>query len=573
MRYGWCAVVLVAVSVSLHAAEIPFRTPTYTVVARALPLREALEHFAVAQGVSVMLSQQVQGVVNGDFKEMEAAAFLEQICALHHLTWYYDGSTLFFYTAHEVLNTLMELRSITAADVGAMLADLGVADTRFPIKTTGDGRLLLVNGPPRYVQLVRDLVEKADQLREQRAFCEVETRLFPITHTWADDVQLNTASPEGGNTQIKGVATLLADLIAATEVATRDRCVTNAPPSEIDRAERAFRPIIKADNRLNAVVVRDAVSRMPMYERLIRQLDVAQPLVEIGVTVLELSHEDALDWELEIRAKAARGSWSGAAGQAVSNLTAPDGLSGRGFSGAFSYIGDTFSVESSITALQEKGKARGISRSSLLTLNNMSAEITDTQSYHVRIVGDKLATLEAVSVGTQLRIKPRIVPSAVAGGEPQIWLTMELEDGGFEAMVIDSMPMSRESTLATQAAVKEGESLLLAGYLRDLQAKKTWGIPWLRDLKWIGWIFGGESQSETTVQRMFILTPRIIDLDDPEVVRHQAEHQRDLTLERQLSGDAVEDFHTADALDADVETAAEANVAAKADKQPRENEE
>jgi type III secretion protein C len=323
-------------------------------------------------------------------------------------------------------------------------------------------------------------------------------------------VQLNTAGPEGSSTAIKGVATLLSELVAMVEDGIREQTATNATAEVSASATPRVVPIIKADNRLNAVVVRDVVTRMPMYEALIRQLDVAQPLVEISITVVELSHDDALDWELSLRAQATHGGGSGAVGQVVDHLVDGGQLGGRGLSGAFAYIGDAFRVESSITALQERGKAQSISRSALLTLNNMAAEITDTQSYHVRIVGDKLATLETVSAGTQLRIKPRIVPSASPEEKPQIWLTMELEDGGFESMVIDAMPMSRESSLSTQAAIREGESLLLAGYLRDLHAEKTWGIPWLRDIAWIGWLFGGQSTSNATVQRFFILTPRVI---------------------------------------------------------------
>ena len=491
----------------LWGATIPWREPTYSLVACELSLREAMENFAAAQGLRVELSPQVQGVLSGSFEAVPAQIFLERLCAMHHLTWYYDGATLYLYALHEGLNALVELSALRLENVEQMLAELGVADPRFPLKITAGGSLLMVQGPPRYVQLVKELVSAADRLQAQHTVCEVETRLFPIIHTWADDVQLNTAGPEGSGTAIKGVATLLSELVALESA-------TNATASVTYPMAQQVSPIIKADTRLNAVVVRDAVTRMPMYESLIRQLDVAQPLIEISITVFELAHDDALDWELSLRAKATHGNGMGAMGQAVDNLMGSDGLAGRGFSGAFAYIGDAFSVESSITALQEQGKAQSISRSALLTLNNMAAEITDTQSYHVRIVGDKLATLETVSAGTQLRIKPRIVPSPEGSDKPQIWLTMELEDGGFESMVIDAMPMSRESSLSTQAAVQEGESLLLAGYLRDLQAEKRWGIPWLRDLSWIGWLFGGESHSTTTVQRMFILTPRIITLQN-----------------------------------------------------------
>ena len=492
------------------AATLPWRPPLYGFVACELPLREAVESFAVAQGLRVVMSPQVQGVLSGTFEAEPPQAFLERLCATHQLTWYYDGATLYLYTAHEGLDALVELRALRIESVQAMLEELGVSDARFPLKTAAGGSLLLVQGPPRYVQLVRELIASAERLRAQQAVCDVETRLFPIVNTWADDVQLNTAGPEGSSTAIKGVATLLSELVAMVEDGVREQTATNATAEVSASATPRVAPIIKADNRLNAVVVRDVVTRMPMYEALIRQLDVAQPLVEISITVVELSHDDALDWELSLRAQATHGNASGAVGQVVDHLVDGGQLGGRGLSGAFAYIGDAFRVESSITALQERGKAQSISRSALLTLNNMAAEITDTQSYHVRIVGDKLATLETVSAGTQLRIKPRIVPSASPEEKPQIWLTMELEDGGFESMVIDAMPMSRESSLSTQAAIREGESLLLAGYLRDLHAEKTWGIPWLRDIAWIGWLFGGQSTSNATVQRFFILTPRVI---------------------------------------------------------------
>ena len=45
-----------------HAAPIPWRSPTYTLVARDMDLRTALDTFAVAQGLSVSMSPSVSGV-------------------------------------------------------------------------------------------------------------------------------------------------------------------------------------------------------------------------------------------------------------------------------------------------------------------------------------------------------------------------------------------------------------------------------------------------------------------------------------------------------------------------------
>jgi len=516
--------------------SIPWRTPTYTLVARELPLREALDSFAIAQGLSLVPSQGVSGTFSGDFTDLPPGEFLEQVCSMNNLTWYYDGAALYIYGAGEIETSLVDLSYMKAGEVRTMLRDLGVEDGRFPLKTTSDDELVMVSGPPRYVALVMQTIAKADRLRELRTVSRMETRIFPIRNTWADDVSFSAGSPEG-STSIKGVATILSDIMSGENPAMREAGSTGA----VDRAQMALdggvKPIIRADSRVNAVLVRDIASRMPMYEALIEQLDVPVPLVEIAVTILDMDRESALDWELEVRAEAAKKKWAGAAGQAVGNLTDTAGITGTGLAGALTYLGSDFNLAASLNALRSKGWSRTISRPSLLTVNNLAAEMTDTQTYHTRIVGESVASLESVSAGIKLSVKPRIVEAAENDGRPQIWLSVEINDGGFEAIAVDSMPMTRDSKVLTQAAVREGDSIAIGGYLRDIDIDKEWGIPILRDIPLLGWLFGGYSTSKTSVQRLFILTPYIVDIESPELVREQASRLRDIRVIERLSSD------------------------------------
>ena len=110
----------------------------------------------------------------------------------------------------------------------------------------------------------------------------------------------------------------------------------------------------------------------------------------------------------------------------------------------------------------------------------------------------------------------------------QVWLSMILQDGGFETLTVDNMPMTRTSTLETQASLPENESLLLAGYFRDIEEEVGWGIPYLRDIPYIGWIFGGASRKKETVQRLFILTPHVINANEPDITTSMATRQRDI---------------------------------------------
>lgn len=526
------------------ARKVPWRVPTYTLVARGLDLREALNTFGVAEGLSVVMSDEVKGALSGDFRDMPAGDFLDRLATLHNLTWYYDGAALYVYGAGEIRTILSNLRYMTAEEVLKMLMDLGVEDARFPIKTTSNGEIIMVSGPPRYVALIGEMIQRADQLREQRTNTQVETRVFPLKNTWADDVTLSVSGPENDAT-IKGVAQLLQEIMGTSQAsAIRDSVVTNdvaaaeqKPDDPNAKRDTTFQPVIRPDNRLNAVIVRDVATRMPLYEELIRQLDVPQSLVEIGVTVLELSQNDALDWQLSLKLTGTKSDFTGGVGQAVSSLVDTDGMTGRGLAGALTYLGSDVNVSASLSALRDKGKARSISRSTILTMNNMAAEMTDTQSYHARVVGTEVATLEEVTAGTTLQVKPRIIESVDPKVPDRVWLTMALEDGGFESVTVDSMPMTRSSSIETQALVVEGESLLLAGYLRDIEESADWGIPWLRDIPLIGWLFGGTSINNETVQRMFILTPYVIPVGAPDTVRAQASTLRDITQEEIIEDD------------------------------------
>jgi type III secretion protein C len=500
-------------------------------------IREALETFGTAQGISVVMSKAVTGVFSGSFKDVPAGEFLDRVATSHNLIWYYDGAALYVYASGEVQTILIDLKYMKAGEVRSLIRELGVEDARYPIKTASNDELIMVSGPPRYVTLVAETIAKADKLRELRTFNEVEVRVFPLVNTWADDVSFSVSSPESSVT-IRGVARVLEEIMTSTSGGKVRESVTNDAQAAVHQdSASGFQPVIRPDNRLNAVIVRDVVTRFPMYEKLIKELDVPKKLVEIGVTVVELSREDALDWQLSLKVDGAKDEVEGAVGQNARNLFDRASLAGKGLAGAVTYLGEDVNVSASLSALREKGKARSISRTSLLTLDNLAAQLTDTQSYHARVVGTEVATLEEVSAGTKLQIKPRIVKSADTNAPDRVWLTMELQDGGFESVTVDAMPMTRTSTLETQASVPENHSILLAGYMRDIKESGGWGIPYLRDIPWIGWLFGGASYRDETVQRLFVLTPYIVDPAAADVVRAQASRQRDITLEEKLESD------------------------------------
>ena len=136
----------------------------------------------------------------------------------------------------------------------------------------------------------------------------------------------------------------------------------------------------------------------------------------------------------------------------------------------------------------------------------------------------------------------------------RLWLTISLEDGGFQSVVVDSMPMSRTSTLDTQTSVYDGETIMLAGYLRDIDEDARWGIPWLRDIPLLGWLFGGYTTKTETVQRIFLISPHIVDVEVEDLARIQATRLRDIEEMLDLEEDASADADEREIEDLDRET-------------------
>ena len=165
------AVLLTALFVAsgLQAAEteggIPWKTTEYTLLAREMPLRDALDSFGAAQGIPVVSSRNVGGTLSGDFRKLAPREFLERVAAMNSLIWYYDGTILYVYASGEVVTELLELQYMKVDDVAAMLKELGIEDHRFPLKNAANSQLLMVSGPPRYVDLVQEVVKKADALQ------------------------------------------------------------------------------------------------------------------------------------------------------------------------------------------------------------------------------------------------------------------------------------------------------------------------------------------------------------------------------------------------------------------------
>ncbi|HEY9109052.1 MAG TPA: type III secretion system outer membrane ring subunit SctC [Roseateles sp.] len=506
-------------------------------------LAEVLQDFAASQGVPAVMGDGVEGVVNASF-DTTADKFLAAISKAYGVLWYHDGTALYFYPGKAIQSRLFRLKGYSRKEVMGLLDSLKLGDKRFPLKFDDAQRTLLVYGPPRHIELVSQALDSLDQGASDGN--ERVVRVFPLRFASAGDRGL-------GEVNLPGVASILRGLYSRTSTeagageSQGSRAVSqkiksmqslygsgkmmpdlpsatqeNLPAPDKSGAgisSRSLRspvnfeddqPNFEADEGTNSVIVQGRAYRMREYEALIRRLDQKPMLVEIEAMIIDVSEDNArslgVDWAVQT-----------SGGSQISVTSPGSGVpqtgGGQGLLGSGTYTIGTLVADAGrqllmrVSALQGEGKARVVSKPSVLGVANRPAVMKEKRVATIRVAGNLDARLFQIEAGTLLQVTPQVV---VEDGGNQIKLSLYIEDGNFEASSVDQVPVLKKTEIRTEAHVKEGESLLIGGLMVEGSTDQQSGVPGLRNLPLVGGLFRWSGKRSTRTERLFLITPKLV---------------------------------------------------------------
>lgn len=144
-----------AFAASLPASEAPV---TYSVVDQ--DLRDVLTEVVRQSGQRLNLSDAVHGRVRGRLAPAPLGPFLDRLARTYGLDWYFDGTTIWISAASETTNKMLPLQSVDPTQLEHTLDTLGISDQRWPLRISPDAKVTIVDGPPRYLQLVEQTIEE-----------------------------------------------------------------------------------------------------------------------------------------------------------------------------------------------------------------------------------------------------------------------------------------------------------------------------------------------------------------------------------------------------------------------------
>ncbi|WP_163369426.1 type III secretion system outer membrane ring subunit SctC [Endozoicomonas acroporae] len=484
-------------------------------------LKEVLQNFAGSYYMPSIIADTVVGEVNGKIGPMTPVDFLDHLANIYGFIWYFDGHTLFVYDGSSSSQQIISLNYLPIKQLKKTLKKIGIWDGRFFWKEQPNEGLVFISGPPRYIELVSQTALLLDAKEGERQKSKLTVRTFPLKYAWATD---KSFSFRGQQLTVPGVATILTRIIKGGGVAqVTKQGLPNPSVTPAESVSRSGEPgmkdgsesagdslnagaeadevYINADPRLNAIIVHDLESKMPMYEELVASLDKPTSQIEISVSIIDINTQDlralGVDWNNSASSNGTKISFTPYPNAPTPNYTTI----------VSSALG---SFNANLQLLADEGRVKIVSRPSILTLDNIEAILDNSSTFYVSVASNEDSELFPVTSGTVVQVTPRIVREEQGR---RIHMTVNIQDGSGSQGTEDigsKLPAVTNSSINTQAIISEQESLLIGGFYKEQDEAKLTKVPLLGDIPVLGHLFRAESKSKIKQVRLFLITPRII---------------------------------------------------------------
>ncbi len=303
-------------------------------------------------------------------------------------------------------------------------------------------------------------------------------------------------------------------------------------------------------HRQNAVMILAAPEyREAVRDIVINQLDKPgrQVLIAAIIAEVELSDELALGLRLSNsdailggvpidNRLGASGSFSGT----ISDI----------FGGLFDAPGGTFDVGPNavnvvLQALAQKTKIRILQEPAVFTADNQEASFFEGQDVPV-LVNTQLTpegtlnnTTEYQAVGIGLNVRPRITTY----GDVDMEINLEISNIDIAASAVsgaDSPTFDRRET-TTEIIVKDGQTIVISGILRDQESKVKRKVPLLGDIPILGALFTSVEDQNTRTELLAFITPFVVENPEENNANfNQEARQRLMDLSKPLKDQDVQ---------------------------------
>ena len=299
---------------------------------------------------------------------------------------------------------------------------------------------------------------------------------------------------------------------------------------------------VKVDEHSNSLIIQTTREEMTRLFPLIERIDKPTSQILIKANIVETTKSTARNlgiqwggvWGQKIGSQGLYVTPGGTGGSTTSPGSAftgdysptsgVSGISGQGFGvnfpaaslgGGTAALGLMFGtiggniLEVQLSALQKDGKLNILSSPSITTLDNQMAftENGDIVPYATTETAGGVVTRSIKKEEATLRLE--ITPHVIDGKNLKMKIVVKKNEVD-PTRSVDGNPYIIKKQTETNLIAQDGETIVISGLTKQTKQDTINGIPWLKDIPILGWLFKGDANNDSMEEVLIFITPAII---------------------------------------------------------------
>ena len=267
----------------------------------------------------------------------------------------------------------------------------------------------------------------------------------------------------------------------------------------------------------NAILIKARPRDYAIMADVLKQIDVVPRQVLIDVMVIEVSLDDSIEYGVEWFFKSNIGNYPGNVALTDNDLggLAKDTALGTGIGGfAYSLYGAGGDLRALINLLASETDVNILSAPNILAVDNKESSIevvhdepTVTSTSESSEGERNTTTIQYREVGIILHVTPSINESGLVRMEISQEVSSFLQNktvGGVDT------PSFQCRKAKTNLVVQDKHTIVIGGLMQTHQEKNHRGIPLLKDIPILGYLFGSKGYTTKKTELLFVITPHVI---------------------------------------------------------------
>jgi type IV pilus assembly protein PilQ len=266
---------------------------------------------------------------------------------------------------------------------------------------------------------------------------------------------------------------------------------------------------ITVDKRNNQIIITDIADKVKQAKEIVKKIDKVTPQVMIEARIVEatdtFSREIGTSWAISgTRTDGNLGGTLGFDMDATNPPTSSLGSIGIQFT---RLVGNTFQVvDARLAASESEGNVKIISAPKILTLDNKAAKIKQGLAYpYNKLDADGNTTTEFKDIALELEVTPHITP------DERVTMKIVIKNNEIGAVINNQVSFTTKEAY-TELLVDDGDTIVIGGIRKTRTDIGESGLPYLRKIPVLGWLFKTESNEDTLEELLIFITPRVVQL-------------------------------------------------------------